>query len=899
MTGPWRLALSWISQHRRRSWSTAVAIAIATSLVVTTIAGYRAAANAASGFASEVLGPWHVMLSPRFAVQPSIDQSLDGDLLAEPAVASLARVSVIHGDIQDVRDTTYYEAWRTAFLGTTASEPPVPLAAGAWLTSDATHSEGPIIGVVSGGLAKRWQMQVGDTAPIHTRGGVFDLLIHGITDEHLAHDVASGVWVRPADADRLAGGGRTADRVMIQLSDRNQAEAVLAAWAPRFEAATPPIVARDLATVANELTGDTTIKRICNMGGAAAVIALLAAAFIVYATASAGASERTRQLAMLRTIGASRGQVTLAVAFESILLAAGGAVLGVLLGYVFTLGLAAALPALIGGGVLPDPLAIAAGLMVAVSAGLFAGLVPAWQAGRSDPLAAMSTASHNTAPTPRLLSTLVGLMLTAVVVVLTATSPATTPAAGGIMLLGQLLALAVATVLVTPALIAAVDRWVTPVVSRCLRVPRDLLSQRLSGGRSAGTVWTLAICLGLSVTMSIWGRTMVAPFLPSPELPPMVITVRPAGLPLAAADEVADLPGLVRQLPLANEQTLLAPSLHGRVGGKVSAATVLVWGLNPTTAFAGDQPMLPVELDGLGEHAADAAIAALAEPGGCLVPEALATRLGLQVGDELELLAIDNATRTVGLEIRGFASLPGWHWVTEFSGMRTLGERPLAPIITSLADAELLGIGRIRQIFTEPEATTTAAAVAEAIKPIAHQHAGAYADPRFGDTVATGVAVQVTDTRDIANRMQTRAGSVIWVLGAIPLATLLVAMLGVAGAIAAGVRARTWEFGVLRTIGLEANTAGRLVLAEAALIAAVAAILSVGFGTLTAWSAVGVSLQAFGAGGSTPALAWPVIDILAACLVTIAAAMVAARGSAKRLAALEPLALLQAGRSSR
>jgi len=181
---------------------------------------------------------------------------------------------------------------------------------------------------------------------------------------------------------------------------------------------------------------------------------------------------------------------------------------------------------------------------------------------------------------------------------------------------------------------------------------------------------------------------------------------------------------------------------------------------------------------------------------------------------------------------------------------------------------------------------------------LADEHAGAYADPHFGPAVAQGTSVKAIATGVVGDRLQAQSDRVIWVLGAIPLGALLVAVLGVANAIGAGVRARAWEFGVLRANGLEGRGAGRLVIAEALVMAAAATLLAIGIGIPAAWSGIGVSVQAFNAGGEHPGLIVPWLDIVIAAAITTAVAVLAALAPALRLGRRQPLELLQAGRAA-
>ncbi len=890
-----RLSRAWAAQHRLRAVLTIAAVALAASLVVFTLDAYRAAIDYTTGFAREVLGRYDLVVVPTSAMQPNIDRELAGALHADDRVETLERVSTTWVDVEDTRNTTYYESWRCPVFGTDRAEPPVAIAQGSWLEQG---SDEPVA-VLSGGLARRWRASLGQVLQVDARGGSFAITVRGITDEHLAQQDASGLFVTPALARRVAGREPTGARLFVALAPGSDTAAFLAEWQPRLAAADPPATGKDLNTIAAELATDKAIAGLRTWGLAAAAIAFLAAGFIVFATVSAGTDERARQLALLRCIGASKAQVASAVLAEGLLFALCGAAAGIPLGWLWVQLLAWIRPALYPDGVSPGLVGPLAAIAAAVFAAVFAGLLPARAASRHRPIEAMSGLGARARGRGRPLATIAGVILLVVHLVLAATAPAASHRVANAMTGAALIAIVCAALLLVPALIVCVERLFAPVVARCLALPTPLLRQQLSGrlGRSAGTVLTLAICLGLSVTLNVWGRTMVTPFLPSPDLPDTVVSVMPAGLPSEAADAVRELPGVDgdRVLPMAVEQTALGGHLLAASGGDLSQAYVLIVGVDPRAAFTSDDPLLPLEF---ADGDAASGIAALERPGACLVPPAFAKRFDLRIGDPVPLRTPAGATREEPLVVGGIASLPGWHWVTKFSRMRTLGGKPLAPLVVHRDTAAALGIGRIRHWYIDQAPDYDRAELRTALQRLAEAHAGAYVDAHFGPGMARGVSVKVIDTIDVRDRMKTRADGVIWILGALPLTALLVAILGVANAIAAGIRVRTWEFGVLRSVGLEADTAGRLVLGEALLLALAAAVLSVPAGILTARAGIILGVQAYNTGTALPGTVIPWLDIVIAVLITAAVALLAALLPARRLARRQPLDLLQQGRGA-
>jgi putative ABC transport system permease protein len=97
-------------------------------------------------------------------------------------------------------------------------------------------------------------------------------------------------------------------------------------------------------------------------------------------------TERTREIGVRKAIGARRSDIIWQFLLEAMTLTAGGGVIGIVIGWLFSLAIRTFVPSL------PStvPLwSVAAGFTVATSVGLFFGLWPAMKASRLDPIAAL------------------------------------------------------------------------------------------------------------------------------------------------------------------------------------------------------------------------------------------------------------------------------------------------------------------------------------------------------------------------------------------------------------------------------------------------------------------------------------------------------------------------------
>jgi putative ABC transport system permease protein len=123
-----------------------------------------------------------------------------------------------------------------------------------------------------------------------------------------------------------------------------------------------------------------------------AAVSLLVGVFIIFNTFSMLVAQRTRELALLRAVGASRSQVMRVVLGEAAAIGLVGGALGLAGG----IGLAKALQLLMGtfglqftGGLPVDAVTIVASISIGLVVTLASALLPAWRAGRIAPVAAM------------------------------------------------------------------------------------------------------------------------------------------------------------------------------------------------------------------------------------------------------------------------------------------------------------------------------------------------------------------------------------------------------------------------------------------------------------------------------------------------------------------------------
>jgi putative ABC transport system permease protein len=142
------------------------------------------------------------------------------------------------------------------------------------------------------------------------------------------------------------------------------------------------------------ITQDAVLGALTSILGAL-TLALAGIASVSLAVAGVGimnvmlvsVSERTREIGLLKALGAARGQILAAFLAEAVLISSAGGLLGLLVGWLAVRALVAVYPAL---PATPPPWAVAAAFSLSVTVGAVFGVLPARRATRLDPVAALA-----------------------------------------------------------------------------------------------------------------------------------------------------------------------------------------------------------------------------------------------------------------------------------------------------------------------------------------------------------------------------------------------------------------------------------------------------------------------------------------------------------------------------
>ncbi|MFI7640885.1 ABC transporter permease [Nonomuraea sp. NPDC049400] len=245
--------------------------------------------------------------------------------------------------------------------------------------------------VLDENTAKAQGFRLGDTITVlddKERRHQFKLvgLLDPGVDQELSYTGAVGFTAATAQRMTGAKGYREID---VAGTAPGLKQAVAAAAGGAYVVKTGGELADDLARAAGVETRMFTLGLL--MFG---VVAMMVAALVIYNTFNILVAQRTREMALLRCIGATRGQVFGSILLESAVVGALASALGLLIGYglaSLTLTVLGALDAPLptDAAVTLTPATIAAGLAVGMVVTVCAALLPARSATRVAPIAAL------------------------------------------------------------------------------------------------------------------------------------------------------------------------------------------------------------------------------------------------------------------------------------------------------------------------------------------------------------------------------------------------------------------------------------------------------------------------------------------------------------------------------
>ncbi|MGI8899331.1 MAG: ABC transporter permease [Nocardioides sp.] len=562
-------------------------------------------------------------------------------------------------------------------------------------------------------------------------------------------------------------------------------------------------------------------------------ISLVVGSFLIVNTFSILVAQRSRELALLRALGASRRQVTRSVLFEAVVLGLVGSTIGLGLGVLLAMGIRALFAAfgldLSGTSLVFAPRTVLAAYVVGVVVTVAAAYIPARRSAKIPPVAALrdDVAMPESSLRRRLLAGVALIVIGAATMLGGLYADVPRPGwwvGGGI--LAVLLGVAAAAPVISKPVVAAG----AVLYRRAYGTVGNLAGQNAlrNPRRTAATASALMIGLALVTTMSILGSSAKASVDASvaKTFSGDLVVSNVIGVPFspAIADRIEETDGV-----MAVSRLRYANASFDENGQSLM-------GIQPETlGEVSNVPMLEGSVSDLRD-------------GTMLIGESVAEEDGLSIGDDVEM------------------TFPGGKENLEVVGIYEADNQvlffPYTTTIQTLEDAGFQAADNYLLIGVEDGAD--AATVQTTIE---------------GQTVDLPT-VTVKDQAGYAEEQRAPIDQLLIIIYALLGLALIIAILGIVNTLALSVIERTREVGLLRAVGLSRRQLRRMIRLEAVVIAILGAVLGVGMGLV-----FGIALMTSLADEGLEVLVvpgWQLFGyVVAAALVGVLAAVFPARRAAR------------------
>jgi putative ABC transport system permease protein len=682
---------------------------------------------------------------------------------------------------------------------------------------------------------------VGETYNIVTPTGRTEATLTGLTRFGENNDTLGATLMQFNLADLQAMVGEEGyDSIAVALTsdaDKAAVEAAMLAISPATEVV-------DQATLESEQRASFNegIDIIGNILLGFAGISLFVSTFIIYNTFSIVLGQRTRELALLRTVGADPVQLRRSVRIEALMIGIVASAVGIIAGIGVALGLRE-LFGLLGAELPESPIVISLRtVLVAAAVGIGVTLIsavgPARKAAKVSPIAALRDGVDAGAVSGRL-RMLLGSLLT--IVGLGAGAVGLFVASGTANIILMLAVGSISVFVGVTMLSPVVATPLTSLMGWPLRSTMGMsgqLAQQNAGRnpqRTATTAAALMIGLALVAMTFTVGESVKAQLRSTLESS-------------VKADYLAiDDSGGGSPFPTEVKDRFVA-----------SSATDVV------TSFRYDDVMVDGEIrDALGTDFAATDV---------LFDLGIDQGVGVDPTVEHPLMVSDEEALASGIEVGDVVAM------TFASGEAR--DMTVIAIYTDDIVAEepfMVDLHTWNEVGAAPTDMWLAIALAEGVT-------GDQADAAFAPIGTDFPQVEISTANAYVERAAASIDQALATVNVMVALAVIIALIGIANTLALSVFERTRELGLLRAVGMTRRQLRRMVRLEAALVALFGAILGVGLGVLFGWAAV-VALPA----SVTSTLSVPVTRILVLVGVAGAAGLVAAFGPARRASKLNVL----------
>ncbi|MCP4087602.1 MAG: FtsX-like permease family protein [Actinomycetia bacterium] len=524
-----------------------------------------------------------------------------------------------------------------------------------------------------------------------------------------------------------------------------------------------------------------------------AIVVLFVSTFIIYNTFAILVGQRTQQLGLLRSIGASAGQIRLMMLIESVIIGLIASIAGLFGG----LGVAALLKKLFstGGGEFPDgplqilPRTVIVVVLVGMIVTVVSALLPAFRASRVAPLEAIRTGGQKERSTRFRVVAGTVVLAPGLIALGLGMFAGVGGTATRLTLIGVGAALTFIGVSMVSALFAgpaagALGQPVEAVKGVTGRIARDNASRNPQ--RTTATATALMIGLALITGVAVLTESVLATFddiLEDSLTADLFIFEQDQGVEFASV--------LVDQIQALPETEYVAgfAGVEARIAGEVRT----------TTAFDSETGARVVDM-GVVEGTAEIG------PDGLLVFQDEADDLGLTVGDTVPIELEDGFSTEV--TVKGI-----------FDDDAVVGARWLLDRDLTSPHVNIDGVGFVGVIYPEGADPEASRAAVEAVTVSFPQ-------------------LTVQDNTEFRESLEGQINQLQIVISALLVLCLIVAFIGIVNTMVLSVLERTREIGLLRAVGMTRGQVRSAIRWEAVIVSLFGSLLGVLMGLLLGWAAV-------------------------------------------------------------
>ncbi|MDX6623760.1 MAG: putative transport system permease protein [Solirubrobacterales bacterium] len=580
-----------------------------------------------------------------------------------------------------------------------------------------------------------------------------------------------------------------------------------------------------------------------------AFVALFVGAFLIFNTFSITVAQRIAEFGMLRTLGASRGQILRSVLGESFVIGLVGSLLGIAFGFVIAMALKALFEAvganLPSTGLILESRTVVVSIAVGLGITMISSLLPALRSTRVPPIAALRAEIAAPSRRRRLLNAVLAALLGLVgmaMLVIGLFGSADSDAAAGLMGAGAVF-FVLAVSLFSPVLVrplAALAGWPLERMRRLTgRLARE--NAQRNPGRTAITAAALMIGLALVAFVTIFAagaKDSIATAVDDTFQGDLVIQNSDgfSPIPPGAVDAARQVPGVELVATMrATEAKLVGAGSKQRING--------------ISRDAGDVFKLEWKQGGpatLRELRDDQAI----------VKESFVEAHDIGIGERFRLLSQS-------------------------------GNRPSFEVVgvydtkVGLIGSALVTQAVLARDFGQTQDTIDFVRTAEGADP------GEVQKRLEGVMEASFPTAEVVNQQELKEKQEEAVNQLLVLIYALLVLAIVISLFGIANTLALSIHERTRELGMLRAIGMSRRQVRTLIRYEAVITALIGAILGMALGLIFA----ALIAQPLKDEGFT--LSYPVGQLIALLVLAGLAGVLAAIAPARRASRLDVLESLQ------